>query len=52
MCTAARAAVHMGRSAEARAMIEKLNLLGYVPLDSWPDPDRPAAVKNPESQPK
>ena len=49
---AARAAVHMGRSAEARAMIEKLNLLGYVPLDSWPDPDRPAAVKNPESQPK
>src|SRR5271165_146485 len=48
---AARAAAYLGRPKEARAAIERLNLLGYVPLDSWPDPDRPAAAKNPETQP-
>jgi hypothetical protein len=49
---AARAAEWLGRSTQARAMIESLNLLGYVPLDPWPDLDRAAAAKNPERQPK
>jgi serine/threonine protein kinase/tetratricopeptide (TPR) repeat protein len=42
----ARAAIWMGRSEEARATISRLTLLGYVPLDPWPDPDRPAATEN------
>jgi serine/threonine protein kinase/tetratricopeptide (TPR) repeat protein len=49
---AARAAAWLGRSHEARATIDKLNSFGYVPLDPWPDQDRPAAAKYPEPQPK
>ena len=51
---AARAAAWMGRSAEAHAMIAQLNLLGYVPLDPWPDADRPGAARSsiPPEQPK
>jgi tetratricopeptide (TPR) repeat protein len=49
---AARAAAWLGRSGEARAMIDKLNSFGYVPLDPWPAQERPAAAKNPEPQPK
>ena len=49
---AARAAALMGRSGEARATIEKLDLLGYVPLEPWPYQDRPAAAKSSEQQPK
>jgi serine/threonine protein kinase len=49
---AARAAAGLGRSAEARATIEKLTLLGYVPLDPWPDLDRPADAKSSDPQPK
>jgi len=49
---AARAAAWLGRSEEARATIERLNLLGYVPLDPWPDPDRPAGAKISDPRPK
>jgi len=49
---AARAFAWLGRSEEARGMIEKLNLLGYVPLDPWPSLDQPAAAKNSEAQQK
>ena len=43
---AARVAARVGRSAEARDRIAQLNLLGYVPLDPWPDVDRPGAAKS------
>ncbi|HEY1764970.1 MAG TPA: serine/threonine-protein kinase [Opitutaceae bacterium] len=33
----ARAAAHLGYPAEARALIQTLNLVGYVPPDPWPD---------------
>src|ERR1019366_1168097 len=46
----ARAAAWMGRSDEARAAIRQLNLIGYVPLDPWPNPDLAAAVKSPDPQ--
>ena len=45
---AVRAAARSGRAGEARTLIAQLNLLGYVPLDPWPDAaNRP----NPESPP-
>ena len=47
---AVRAAVWIGDTAQARATIEKLNLLGYVPLEPWPETDRAEAAKN--SKPK
>ena len=34
---AARVAARLGRSEEAHDRIAQLNLLGYVPLDPWPD---------------
>ncbi|HUJ43801.1 MAG TPA: protein kinase [Opitutaceae bacterium] len=43
---AARAAAWLGRSEEARDRIAQLNLLGYVPLDPWPDADRPGAARS------
>ena len=49
---AARAAAWLGRTEEARATIDRLNLLGYVSLDPWPDPDRPAAAKISDPNPK
>jgi len=49
---AARAAAGTGRSAEARATIGKLNLLGYVPLDPWPSMDLSGAARSPDAQPK
>jgi len=49
---AARAASWIGRSDEARAMITQLTLLGYVPLDPWPDSDRPAAARNTNAKSK
>jgi tetratricopeptide (TPR) repeat protein len=42
---AARAASHLGRSDEARAMIAELTLLGYTPVDPWPDFEPPSAKK-------
>jgi tetratricopeptide (TPR) repeat protein len=45
---AARAAAWLGRSTEAHDRIAQLNLLGYVPLDPWPDADRPAVARNPD----
>ena len=33
---AARAAAHLARPEEAKAIISRLNLLGYVPSDPWP----------------
>jgi serine/threonine protein kinase len=33
----ARAATHLGRFADAGALIERLNLLGYVPIEPWPN---------------
>jgi len=49
---AVRAAAWLGHAQESRALIEKLTLLGYVPVDPWPAPDRPALAKNSEPQPK
>jgi len=43
---AARVAARLGRSTEAHDRIAQLNLLGYVPLDPWPDADRPGAAGN------
>jgi len=43
---AARVAARLGRSAEAHDRIAQLTLLGYVPLDPWPDADRPGAAGN------
>jgi serine/threonine-protein kinase len=43
---AARVAAWLGRSEEAHDKIAQLNLLGYVPLDPWPDADRPGAARN------
>ena len=45
---AARVAAWLGRSEEAHDRIAQLNLLGYVPLDPWPDVDRPAVAKSPD----
>ena len=39
----ARAAALLGRPAEARALIQTLNLVGYVPPDPWPDVGRDVA---------
>ncbi len=44
---AARAAAWLGRSEEAHDRIAQLTLLGYVPLDPWPDADQPGASKSP-----
>jgi eukaryotic-like serine/threonine-protein kinase len=49
---AARAAAWMGRSDDARALLNQLNLLGYVPLDPWPRMERPDDAKSPDPQPK
>jgi len=49
---ATRAAACLGRSEEAHATIARLNLLGYVPLDPWPDADRPGAARIPDRQSK
>jgi len=43
---AARVAAWLGRSEEAHDRIAQLNLLGYVPLDPWPDADRPGAARS------
>jgi len=43
---AARVAARLGRSAEAHDRIAQLTLLGYVPLDPWPDADRPGAARS------
>ena len=43
---AARAAIQLGHPEEARIIIAQLNSLGYVPLDPWPDVDRPGAARN------
>jgi eukaryotic-like serine/threonine-protein kinase len=48
---AARTAAWLGRPEEARATIERLSRLGYVPLEAWPDPGRAVAAKNPVPQP-
>jgi eukaryotic-like serine/threonine-protein kinase len=37
---AARAAIRRGKAEDARMIINLLNQLGYVPLDSWPTSDR------------
>jgi hypothetical protein len=47
---AARAAAGMGRTDEARAAIEHLNLIGYVPLDPWPSLGLAGAAKSPDPQ--
>jgi serine/threonine protein kinase/tetratricopeptide (TPR) repeat protein len=49
---AARAAARLGRSNEARAMIEKLNQLGYVPVEPWPDSDSLERAKHSDPQPR
>jgi serine/threonine-protein kinase len=51
---AARAAAWLGQTTEAHAIIARLNSLGYVPPDPWPDSDRPPAPmnSNPQPQPK
>ena len=49
---AARVAALLGRFDEARAKIDQLNLLGYVPLDPWPDMDRRADANSPGPQTK
>jgi serine/threonine protein kinase len=49
---AARAAVWMGRTEEARATIAQLNSLAYVPLDPWPAADRPGAARSIDHQPE
>jgi serine/threonine-protein kinase len=43
---AARVAAWLGRSEEAHDRIAQLNLLGYVPLDPWPDADRLDAARS------
>ena len=43
---ATRAAACLGRSEEAHATIARLNLLGYVPLDPWPDADGSGVAGN------
>ncbi len=48
---AARAAARLGRSAEARAVILQLNLLGYVPLEPWPNTDPAGTAEEPAHQP-
>jgi serine/threonine-protein kinase len=48
---AARAAARMGRAEEARAAIQRLNLIGYVPLDPWPSLGLAVAAKSPDPQP-
>jgi tetratricopeptide (TPR) repeat protein len=45
----ARAAAHLGRLEEARATIGSLNLLGYIPIEPWPDMGPPATAKTPET---
>jgi tetratricopeptide (TPR) repeat protein len=49
---AARAAARLGRSDEARAIIRRLSLIGYVPLDPWPTPDPAPAAPNSDQQPR
>jgi len=49
---AARAAALLGRFGEARAMVARLNQLGYVPIDPWPELDPPGAAKSSDPQPK
>ena len=49
---AARAAARLGRSDEARAIIRRLSLIGYVPLDPWPAPDPAPAATNSDQQPR
>jgi uncharacterized protein HemY len=43
---AARAAERLDQSDEARAMMGKLNLLGYVPLEPWLSLDHRGDAKN------
>jgi hypothetical protein len=43
---AARVAAWLGRSEEAHDRIAQLNLLGYVPLDPWPDADGSGVAGN------
>ncbi|HET7536535.1 MAG TPA: serine/threonine-protein kinase [Candidatus Didemnitutus sp.] len=51
---AARTFAHMGRTTEAQTAISNLHLLGYVPLDPWPDDIGldPAKFTVPTTQPK
>ncbi len=49
---AARAALLLGRSDEARAEIAQLTLFGYVPLDPWPALDHEADAKSSNTKPK
>jgi tetratricopeptide (TPR) repeat protein/tRNA A-37 threonylcarbamoyl transferase component Bud32 len=49
---AARAAAWLGRQDEARATIRQLNLIGYVPLDPWPNLDSIAPIGSPVQQAK
>jgi len=48
----ARSAARLERFEEARDAIEKLNQLGYVPIEPWPDLDKLATAKISDPQPK
>ena len=47
---AARAASHLGRTDEARAIVARLTLLGYVPANPWPGQEQPFARKSDNPQ--
>ena len=47
---AARAALYLGRSNAAQAIIAQLDKLGYVPLDPWPPSNRLDAASAPSPQ--
>jgi serine/threonine protein kinase len=49
---AARAEALLGRLGEARTTIGQLNLLGYVPIEPWPDMDQLATTKTSDPQQK
>ena len=46
----AQVAILLGRRDEARVLVEQLNLLGFVPIDPWPDLDRGGEAKTQEQQ--
>jgi hypothetical protein len=48
----ARSATRLGRFAEARDAIERLNQLGYVPTEPWPDLDKLTTAKFSDPQPR
>ncbi len=49
---AARLAARLDRAKEAHAIVAQLNLLGYVPLDPWPDTIQPDAAISSATQPQ